>query len=127
MKKTVSWLILMAISISAIHVFAGSKKQKHKVDRKAWNPYACCHDINSITHTPVIIVENYLVPEFYFVDSIRTSDTAFTYECFDSRDSIINMDTVQDFETVKGLALLKLFTDHGHTYMDGNGQKQPLP
>ena len=127
MKAATFWTILVMVGLSAIHVFADNKKQKHKVDRKAWNPYACCHDMNHIEHTPVLIVENYLVPEFYYTDTLHKADTSFVYEIYDSRDSLMNIDTVQDFAKVRYLSLFKNFIDHEHFYKDDNGIKQPLP
>ena len=127
MYRSISLVIALAIGIGTTHVLADAKKQKHKVDRKAWNPYACCHDMNAIAHTPVLITDVYLVPEFYYTDSFHKGDTSFVYACYDRRDSILNMDTVRDFEQVHYISLLKNFTDHEHTYRDNDGTKKPLP
>lgn len=127
MKRAIAFVLLAAICVNTPYAFADGKKQKHKVDRKAWNPYSCCHDMNAIEHTPVLITDNYLVPEFYYIDSLYKGDTSFVYTCYDSRDSILNMDTIQNFEQVHYISLLKNFTDHEHTYRDNDGTKKPLP
>lgn len=126
MNKAISWVIIIATGISASHAFADAKK-KHKADRKTWNPYACCHDMNAIEKKPVLITDLYLVPEFYSIDSMYNGDTSFVYSCYDRRDSIMDMDTVQNFEQVRYISLLKNFTDHEHTYRDNDGTKKPLP
>ncbi len=122
-KNIVALIIFMC---AAGHLNADDKK-KPKPNRKAWNPYACCHDINSITKTPVVITELYLVPEFYFPDEQQNGDTTLSFTCYDSRDSVMNMDTVADFNKVRYASLIKVYTDHEHTYKDDDGKRKPLP
>ncbi|MCW3122872.1 MAG: hypothetical protein JWQ38_2364 [Flavipsychrobacter sp.] len=127
LSKVILLVMPAMVIVIAPRAFGDDKKQKHKVDRKAWSPYACCHDMNAIEHTPTLITEHYLVPEFYYIDSLHKGDTSFVYECYDNRDSILNMDTVQDFDQVRYISLLKKYTDHEHTYRDNDGSRKPLP
>lgn len=127
LQRLVSVLIVGIMCIGSVSAQADGKKQKHKVDRKAWNPYACCHDMNSIQNTPVLITDHYLAPEFYFADTVHTGDTAWAFECYGLRNNLLNMDTVMDFQQVKYLSLYKKYTDPEHFYKDDKGQRQPLP
>ena len=126
MVKTISGLTVLLIVVYAINAFADNKK-KHPADPNAWSPYSCCHRLDDTPHRPGILVERYLVPEFYFTDTMRKGDTTFAYVCYDTRDSVLNVDTVyDDFANVHYLSLYKSFIDHIHTYRD-NGKDKPLP
>ena len=69
----------------------------------------------------------YYFPEFYYRDTKRHKDTTWKFECYDSRDSIMNMDTVSNIRDVRYFSVFKSFTDSAHTYKDSHGQKQLLP
>lgn len=128
MKKPGFWILVILISISAVHVFADGKKKKTSADRTAWNPYSCCHRMDEIEHRQVTLVENYMAPEFFSFDTIRAGgDTSFVFECYDGRDSILCKDTLHDFEKVRYVSLFKNFTDHLHTYNDKDRKEKPLP
>ena len=68
----------------------------------------------------------YYRPDFYSRVSRVVLDTTFTYECYDARDSIVNADTMVNFEYVKYISLFKRYFDHSHNYKD-NGIEKPIP
>ena len=68
-----------------------------------------------------------LMPEFYKPFPTHNKDTTWKYECYDSRDSVISIDTVQSINDVRYISLFKSFTDSAHTYKDSNGRDQLLP
>ena len=68
-----------------------------------------------------------LLPEFYTRFPKYDKDTTWKFELYDSRDSIINIDTVQDINIVRYFSLFKSFTDSAHTYKDSNGKDQLMP
>ncbi len=69
----------------------------------------------------------YLFPEFYSYQSKHIKDTTWIFECYDSRDSIMKIDTVHDINEVRYFSLFKSYTDSAHTYKDSDGKKQLLP
>jgi hypothetical protein len=128
MNKALFVLAFMLISLSADRLFAdGKKKKSAPIDRKAWNPYACCHKMDEVEHKQVLLIENYRAPDFFYFDTLYAGDTTFVYECYDSRDSVLCKDTLHDFEQVRYISLFKRYTDPAHTYNDNSGEKKPLP
>jgi hypothetical protein len=81
----------------------------------------------SLTRTGSTGNKIYLLPEFYSITPKHSKDTMWKFECYDARDSIINIDTVSDINEVRYFSVFKSFTDSAHTYKDANGQKQLLP
>ena len=120
-------MTLLLVCIYAVHAIAGDKKKRHAPAAKGWDPYSCCHRLDDTPRHPGILVETFLVPEFYYPDTLYKGDTAFSFAAYDTRDSVLNTDTVPDFARVSFLSLFKSYTDHLHTYRDNNGQQQPLP
>ncbi len=114
--------MLPLICMAALHVFADGGN-KHR----PWTLDNYHQAVDTMAKPPVITIYEYLVPEFYYADSLHKGDTTLTYECYDARDSVVNTDTLRSFEKITGYALLKQFKDPDHTYTDANGQKQQLP
>ncbi len=110
----------------AAHADARNKRKTH-YDPKIWNPYNCCHSMTGAPGDPAVITDIYTVPEFYRYDTFYVADTSFVYKCYDSRDSLMDDDTVKDFAAVRYISLFKNYTDHAHTYTDKDGKKKPLP
>ena len=69
----------------------------------------------------------YILPEFYNYFSEHKKDTTWKFECYDSRDSILNIDTVKNIKDVWFISLFKSYTDSAHTYKDSDGKKKLLP
>ena len=126
MIKTTFWTILLILTVCAIKVLAIDGKKKHPSDPKPWSPYFCCHNLSDTPHRPGTIVEDFLVPDFYYLDTLRKGDTTFAYVCYDDRDSVINADTVEDFVNISYMSLFKSYIDYLHTYRD-HGKLIPLP
>ncbi len=69
----------------------------------------------------------YARPDFYSAYPRMAGDTTYQFECYDVRDSIINADTLVNFDLVRYVSLWQKYIDHDHTYRDNNGVKHPLP
>jgi hypothetical protein len=124
-NKIVIGVIFVVAAIWAVHASADGKKKK-KISKPGWDPYSCCHNMVDTPGRPMVVTENYLVPEFYFFDTLVCGDTAFVYECYDREDSIVDADTLHDFGVVHNITYFKKFTDKAHTYKD-SGKEKPLP
>jgi len=125
MGKTTSFYLLLLVFPVSLTVQA---QNANKVSSNKFPATGvCCQQMNSLRNKPTTIVEKYLVPEFYHSNPIQVADTTFSYDCYDRRDSLLNMDTVMDFALVKYLSLIKSYTDREHTYKDKDGIRQPLP
>ena len=118
-------LVVSMALISSLIVLADGKKKK--IDKNKWDPYNCCHNMADTPHMPVVLTEHFLIPEFYFYDTVFRADSAFVCEIFDGRDSVINPDTLHDFGNARFISIFKYYIDHAHTYRDNDGKQQPLP
>ena len=68
-----------------------------------------------------------LVPQFYCCYPRYDKDTSWKFEAYDSRDSLVNIDTVKSIKDVWFFSLFKSFTDSAHTYRDADGSRKLLP
>ena len=66
-------------------------------------------------------------PEFYSYSSYKIADTTFQFECYDSRDSVINPLAIKDIGDVRFISLFKGYLDPVQTYKDYDGTRKPLP
>ena len=120
-------LCTLLLVLGTAQLRGDGRKKKKDADRGAWNPYACCHKMDEIEHRPVLLIENYLAPDFFFYDTLMHGDTSFYYQCFDSRDSTLLVDTLHDFTHVRFISLYRCFFDLIHTYKNEHGAEKPLP
>ncbi len=68
-----------------------------------------------------------LLPEFFEHRYRTDKDTIWEFKCYDSRDSLIKMDTLTNTDGIRYYSLFKSYTDSSHKYVDANGIKQFLP
>lgn len=126
-NKIAAMIAIAVIGWGTVALADGRNKRKTHYDPKIWNPYNCCHSMTGTSGEPAVITDVYTVPEFYRYDTFYVGDTSFVYKCYDSRDSLMDDDTVKDFAAVRYISLFKNYTDHAHTYTDKDGLKKPLP
>jgi hypothetical protein len=106
---------LIPIVICFIVVLTSSAQQMHSTNQPAF-----VYKGDTANRT-------YYFPEFYYRDTKRHKDTTWKFECYDSRDSIMSIDTVGNIREVRYFSIFKSFTDSAHTYKDSLGKKQLLP
>lgn len=111
----------------SISICAAQDRLKTGTAKKTWNPYSCCHDMTDTPGRGVELVEHHYIPEFYFFDTSKIFDTAYVYQIFDRRDSLLTIDTLKDFSQVHYISLYKHYVDQLHFYNDDLGRKLPLP
>ncbi len=66
-------------------------------------------------------------PDFFWDAPVKIKDTTLIYLCYDKRDSVINADTLRNFDNVKYISLFKRYTDYAHKYKEKDGTEKPLP
>ncbi len=67
------------------------------------------------------------VPEFYSPAASKIMDTTYSFECYDSRDSVIMPTHIQDAKDVRFISEFKSYTDKEHTYIDADGSRKLMP
>ncbi len=115
-------LIITALLSTASHLHAqtGDKKQE-KVQVYSFEAGS---GIDAYSNGVPDNVRLLYFPEFYSPLPKKHKDTTFKYECYDSRDSILNH--VKENSEVRFISLFKSYDDPVHTYID-KGVKKPLP
>lgn len=68
-----------------------------------------------------------LLPEFFEHRYRTEKDTVWEYKCYNSKDSLISLDTLTNTDGIRYYSLFKSYTDSSHKYVDANGKKQFLP
>ena len=80
----------------------------------------------NIAHDPTIFFTRQR-PDFYTPTPEVVNDTTYVFECYDVRDSILNADTLMNFDRVKYISRFKRYFDKSHPYRDADGTDKPLP
>lgn len=68
-----------------------------------------------------------LRPDFYSRTPGLIKDTTYIFQCYDVRDSVLDADTLINFDNVKHISLFKCYSDYAHKYKERDGTEQPLP
>jgi hypothetical protein len=120
--------IIIISSIPGSQTFAQNKKEKKAKEEEKIPVYNYVIDdpMDAFGRTPAP-QSTLLFPDFYSYNPIRKGDTLFRYLCYDRRDSLINVDTLQNIDLVRYISLFISYTDHDHNYKDAQGQILPLP
>ena len=68
-----------------------------------------------------------LLPEFFEHRYRTDKDTIWEYKCYNNKDSLLSLDTLNNTDGIRYYSLFKTYTDSSHKYVDANGIKQFLP
>lgn len=128
-------LLFLAVLIPALCgssiTHAQGKKKKEKEEEQKKTPV-----FNYVIEDPMDVFGrspdaekplNVRFPDFYSYTPKTDKDTTYKYECYDRKDVLINVDTLHDINAVRFISVFKSYNHPTQTYVDKNGQEQPLP
>jgi len=115
-------VFLFFILLTGTATLCAQDKKEEKVQVYSFDVGGGMDAFSQVTDTSVRLL---YFPEFYAPRPSMHNDTTFTYECYDSRDSILHR--VKENSEIRFISLFKSYTDPVHSYKDDNGVKKPLP
>ena len=103
---------------------AQDKDKKEKIPVFNYSTDDPMEAYNRINQSSTIYI---YVPEFYSSSPSKIMDTTYSFECYDSRDSVITPIHIKDAKDVRFISEFKSYTDKEHTYIDADGSRKLMP
>lgn len=131
--KYLHLLIVLLVAFATTASAQETEKRKHKKKKEkekvqVFN-YVIDDPMDAFGNTPqpVAPVITLRFPDFYSATSTQQKDTTYSFEVYDSRDSVVNIDTLHDAGIIRFISMFKSYNDPVNTYVDKDGKRQPLP
>src|ERR1700733_6773456 len=119
------YILLLVCIFFTLSVSGQDTTKKNKVP--VYNYVIGDSPMDKLYHPEGSVTYKY-IPEFYSYMTTKNNDTTYKYECYDTRDSIVNFFSIYKFDTVKFVSLFKSYPDNAHPYTDvTDGKRKPLP